>query len=738
MQNIPLYMRTMPEEFYNEFMIERNEYSQLVEQYYKQDFNIILQLATDYININFPDQAVLWVGGSRSWSMAFECNFRDKEKSSLERNSIIPGNFDVFILSNDKSVHEKVVCFLTYTFETYLAQHKQSHLAEYYQLTKEYGNINVNIRSKKEKCSLIFPTMQENCVLFPCQSLMIHIKSKKAKSHPLYEAQQNKKMDGSTGTMPFADAISVISLDSRDSQNRKSLPLVVKNKLLFYFESFVLPDVQISKIKQHLLSTSCVPNLNLQFLNPLGLLLFSEFIVTPRKEKGLNVDAFRKGLLLRTMQQSGRSPLEAYQAALNVYSDVFGSSKYFDPFLLRELLEKILVSLNFDITKVVEHEFIPRIRPYVNSFLRDFSESLDVMLDGDAFLVLVGGDAMRRYDANISQTSDFDTKIFVHPDYITAKHNSTRGSSKKRAKNKMLESLIVKDMSRFVTFLIEHKHDILRDAIIKEDFISEETYVSINLNVDGNQFRLRYIEKHSELPVDLFSIDFRTIVHIDYYKNRYSIPVDIPFLDVVLTSNEGVQQRDVVNLRTKYGVPVASLDYLLKDLEKTYTTPHLAAARYWNNKKDKDEMRYKTLRAIKSTNENSDMIIDHDLSITDKDENVYMDIDDTVSTNNTNNTNTNSTNNTTTTNITNSTSNTNTTNITNSNNNTNIDENTVDTYANELMWYNMYNEANMAAADKYAQEFEDLLQQERKKYIIKHKSPFNIRESHYLTQENDS
>jgi hypothetical protein len=333
--------------------------------------------------------------------------------------------------------------------------------------------------------------------------------------------------------------------------------------------------------------------MSIKYLNPMGLLMMSEFISVPRKHKGLNIDDFRKRLLLKAVNSiDSITPFDAYKQTLDVYFNIFNASDYIDKYMLQTLLQHMIQFTNVNIVEHIEKMFIPVIRPYINSFLRDFEIELMSLYKEDAFIALVGGDAMRRYDINISNTLDFDTKLYTNTKVL---------------RGKQIENLIIFQLSRFVTFLngdrvrfLTGKHQVYEINII------ENFQVKIKMLTNEGQFRLRYIKKNASLPVDLFSLDYRAKVEIQYRSATINMNIDVPFLDIVVIANGNDKTKhsknDVVDIEKSRVVPVATLDFLVGDLEKTYTTPNLAAARYWNDKNTKDINRYRILQNVKHYN----------------------------------------------------------------------------------------------------------------------------------------
>lgn len=314
--------------------------------------------------------------------------------------------------------------------------------------------------------------------------------------------------------------------------------------------------------------------------------MLSEFITTPRTNKQLNVDRIRKELLLNTLDKKGLSDFSAYKQIFESYFNIFGGSKYINIFLVDHFLQKIIKTSKTNVFEDVETNVINYIRPFINACIRHLNKRLST-LHPDAFIVLVGGDAMRRYDINISTTSDFDTKVYVPQQFLRQKR-----------KMAILQNLLVDELSKFVVMLNIFKNEILPSGSKVVNL--PELSIEYTINTPEKQFRLRFIEKSKSLPVNLYSIDYRTKIKIVYQRLTIELPFDIPLLDLVTVSNDNYPREKVVNSLLSQVVPVASLDFLLGDLTNTYNNVELASARYWNNKSSKDMFRFRILSDIKS------------------------------------------------------------------------------------------------------------------------------------------
>lgn len=624
---LPLYMKTVPEEYYDEFIKEREAFSLFMEKYFRDDINNILKSVNDSINEKYPDSTVVWIGGSRSWKKVFECYAPNVRLHKLETASIVPGNYDIFILSNNPQAHRDVVCMITSYFDKYIEAFRNPKifkLGEHFEVRTSYGNV-----KREGSCTVKFPSLKGSCTLFPCQSLIISLKSKDITSHPLY-AERKERMDRVrkqkdmmhgkknlgedmplSPLSPFASSTTVYF--SEDAE----YPLIVKPKIMVYAEAFVIPNMDIKAFKSAFLFSKCdstFMEMNLNYLNPKGLLLMSEYIKNARLSKGLNVDSYRKRLLLNTVVGSSVTVFSAYKEVLTDYINVFGNTMQANSYLVGDFVKALSIHSGFDVEEYIQTNFIDYIRPVTNSFLKYLSNKIDTEFGGDAFLVMVGGDAMRRYDINITNTSDFDTKLYVKDDLIQDRMETRRSKTKSRTK---IGDFLITELSQMVVFLIDNKwmmlDDVEKTAIEKSDF-----KIAYKFDDDGLQFRARYIEKNPGLPVDLYSIDFRASTKVSVMINNepyyFDVPIDIPFLDIVVTpardslfakEMKGGQldmsylKRKTVDENASSVIPVASLDFLLADLEKTYSSQALSASRYWNEKRNKDEHRFRVLSNVR-------------------------------------------------------------------------------------------------------------------------------------------
>lgn len=550
------------QEFYKDTIESRFKFSKLIKDNFKEQIQEII-LKPFYKEFKDNKNIVIWLGGSSSWENFFNCNYNGIIEDLLIQSSIIAGNFDIFVLTDNKETYDIASCFLFNLIKKFKENFEESGFAEKYKLT----NLS-DFSDKKGVCVPNVESTNENCVLFPCQAHQLNIQSK------------------SKGEL--------------------------KKKLLIYFEAYYIKDVNILVLKE-LVNNYCnnsFKDLGIPYLNEKGLLIFSEFIIGKRTEKGINVDKYRKELLLNFL--SGYINLsELYVNLLNYYIIIFLNTKKYNKNITNKLLLNIFKYDNKDINDIIEQNIITSIRPLINMFINELSKDIKIHFE-NSFLCIIGGDAMRRYNYNITKTTDYDIKLFLPLKYT------------KKKNKEIFNTFLIERLSYFVSFLITNKNNILLNNVNEYIFNAENGVIikcSFNILTDfSSQFRLRYIQKHPGFNIDLYSIDFRTIVFINIINgsqfHTYNINIDIPILDIVIHTLDNKlmysnqSESDIVN--NSFTIPIASLDFLLHNIETMYNKD--PSNRYFNNKNEKDLYRYNILNNLK--NEHLDFKKNLDIDIT--------------------------------------------------------------------------------------------------------------------------
>ena len=360
-------------------------------------------------------------------------------------------------------------------------------------------------------------------------------------------------------------------------------------------------------------------------------------------EFGINVDKYRQGLFLDNKKKEDIPHF--FENLLVKYEELFGKFKSYNAFFI----DKIKEIINFHRNKFFESFkdfiykwFVSKFRPYINSFIIEINKEL--YDNFKKILFIAGGDAMRRYKNDISFTKDIDTKLYIgniSEDDLSDKIKDLIIQERiKQGKDDIDVKLFIKDcvvgiitkhIVKLRNYLEQNINEIFADILSydKRNYdngygtkvLSFKTtnsiyYVDILLDSENDgfqQFRTRENKKRHDFPVDLYSIDYRTFIGEYDIKTKKLIgrkkAHDISILDVVL--------QDVDNFYPSYiqvfnDIPVASLNFLLEDFYKTYTTPDRALARISSGKVKKDIVRFNQIKDLYLKSINHDKEDKHD------------------------------------------------------------------------------------------------------------------------------
>lgn len=576
---VPTYMDIQPCKLFKEEISKRGEFARFVN-------NIEgLNSFVDTIVRTYSTPHILtWIGGSRAWKKAHEEYFKNEPLDVLTESAMLSaGNYDIFMIFDDKQLLMEKFKEVKKTIETYVKE-LSLRLVDNYSLEIKY----VKGSNIKEDEKL------EMCALFPCKSIAVEITfvpSSKRKTRN--SNSENISRSASSNSSVISSPSSQASVSSLNSERTKDLPNV-NNKLLLYIELSFLKNIKIELFRSEFLKGN--------YLNPNGLFMFSQFLKSPRTDKGINVDILRDNFIKRVIGAETNISLLLYQTA-DKYKEIFGTTYKYHQNFLNFLYMKAVYKLHeeqyhYDVEKYFTYNVMEILRPMINSCIAMFSNILKDTYFEQAFLLLVGGDAMRRYKDDITMTSDIDTKLYYDPKL-------------KRTQKDNLTNLILAFMSLFVN-IMNYTYKINVDDIYKlqsknnnneyniylpkvQQFNDDEAIKhTLNKNqLHIHQFRLRYIEESCEFPVDLFSIDLNIPVIVKIKnKEEFRSHITIPVFDMVLQKNDGsVSMKESIHDYTNTTVPVASLDFLKKDLDNTYSNVRKSRLRFNNDKVEKDKKR---------------------------------------------------------------------------------------------------------------------------------------------------
>lgn len=335
-------------------MIKRQEFS----QYILTELEYFLTTKIhDIYNITNKYNCVLWIGGSRSWYNLF----KDNNLDTIQKNSILPGNFDLFCVTNNPDDIKPIICKIKPIFDE-IKTHINKHIYECFSSLKS--------QRRSKKCELIDINKNEYCVFEPCHSIHLRI--------------------------------------DKDTDSHNVEFNCDKGKTLIYFECISLPN-KIKFIHNKLLTEKN----GFLFLNDFGVYLFSELILQDRN-KGYNIDFFRKQIIEKLISQHPNKlfHLYIYKQLIKSYRKLFYKTDYYKDYNIKHLIISYIKLVNENIIKDFESRIIETLRRYVEFYILNHLQPF--LHTNEQFIVAVGGDAIRQYVDNIKYTNDFDFKIYYN------------------------------------------------------------------------------------------------------------------------------------------------------------------------------------------------------------------------------------------------------------------------------------------------------------------------------------
>lgn len=584
--DLPIYMKARPEEMFCEAISKRKNFADVV----RQMDTVLRPKVKEVINSTNDANTISWIGGSRSWNKVYEkdiksSNCRIHERNALTNASVnVIGNYDIFVMHNGDVNSFKNL--LNNINNTVIELHKQLNQDNKYIFKVEYPRGAFN-RVNIDKLNM--------CTISPCKSVML----------------------------------TMTKLSNSRTRSSASPPATTfEDKLLVYIEIGFIKDLRIQYMRDNL-----IMSLNsLNYLNGYGLIMFSMLIDQSRvKEKGLDVDLYRDNLI-KCYLKSHKTHAVFIDKIIQIYRGSFpvnipfyqeNLSKLYIDNILRH--HKELTNSPTDLKEKITLVVIEALRPMINTCILLIQQVLNAKPHKskyDAYIVMVGGDAMRRYEPSITITNDIDTKIYY--DGTNSKQFLELILSCTILCTKLLEYTTVYDVQKSCSYKpsaknIRYNSNTNAASLNKSYTVSWRSIKTSNgedldenaLNSKGNNlFRPRFIEESDSFPVNLFSIDMCVPIEVNIENQTYTSKLTIPVLDIVVQKRTQTQTEasDITFMKlnptlhassTKF--PNASLSFLINDLEKTYSIEDTACARFVNLKNEKDKRRLETLRQIQQT-----------------------------------------------------------------------------------------------------------------------------------------
>lgn len=617
-------------DFLENYIIDKNNNIGINNWIIKNIWNI----ENNYINIKNPDYTY-WFSGGTSWSEIY--NFREKytkeENISLSQGNNILNYIYVINNNNTDNFENKIKRIyeilkelqvnlsnddindieIIYTKNIEINDNNEFKF-NYYKDKTQYNKpsiFNLKLKFKNNQLGGARPPKKRNT-----KGFLKLIKEQKILEQQGIIKNNNNKQLLLLLNNTFYYAINNI----KDDKNIFEINFEVYNSK---FDGNDFVNSLIEKINDNYLNISKIKNNSndilviksqINKLNNYGMMTYSYLTLTDKsQDMGLNIEEYRQQIFLNKELKNNKIEIKKFLEKIkNKYEIIYKNTKFYNIFFIEKLDNLILNNTieNYDnFISFIEKLFITIFRPAINSFIIEINNELEEKYGLKLFIA--GGDAMRRYKNNISFTKDIDTKLYIgknNPNkqdiiIIIAKHIVKLRNYLEENYTKMLEiqTLRIDENNNKITDILNYSNEKIKYFYKdknnnKYECIINLTYPDEKTKKSYQQFRVREIKKSNLFPVDLYSIDFQTIINYSGFNNiKEEKKINISILDVVLEEGEYKNTNyTIVN-----NIPVASLDFLIADLEKTYTIPDRALARISSGKYKKDIERYNELIRIR-------------------------------------------------------------------------------------------------------------------------------------------
>jgi len=288
------------------------------------------------------------------------------------------------------------------------------------------------------------------------------------------------------------------------------------------------------------------------------------------------------------------------------YNDIFYRTVFYKEKAFIKLLDKFLKTTNIgSFMNNLEIEIIEKFRPFINACILNINVELQSVpeFNNDIGIYIAGGDAIRRYKNDVTQTKDIDTKIYIPKKY----HENN-------AYLELIVRIIYSNVIKLYTYFLIYKDSVLgqqnkqRIEKYSSSLFDYEVKIDLYNLIDKkiSNFKFRQLYKKPSFPVDLFSLDYKAETSFTITKKDtlevVSLPFnfEISFLDIVvemLDTNESYYKKYSI---FSNNLPISTLEFLIEDLTKTYNSIKSSSFRFLSGKIEKDHTRYDTLLKIKN------------------------------------------------------------------------------------------------------------------------------------------
>jgi hypothetical protein len=387
-----------------------------------------------------------------------------------------------------------------------------------------------------------------------------------------------------------------------------------KNIIEYFHDNFIERNIDPYEVKNQL-----------NKLNETGALLFAYLNTYDKKnEMGLNINKYRQKIFLECYKDNPIHIQNTFKNILVIYNNLYHQKWLHDIYFVEKIQNVISKYSSYHYESYVDFFFkwfVSLFRPAVNAFIMEINQELYNKFAVKLFIA--GGDAMRRYDPNISFTKDIDTKLYIKNAVSKLKMSKLEQENAKRL------AVHKEDMDSTTPIVVVREKGIIKKQIIDtvaKHIVKLRNYLEQNISailqyrgttiyssdkdynyviclstvpdnkINNQRFRTREIRKSKDFPVDLYSIDFKTYL-IKEDKNGTVIDIkdlDISVLDVVL--EDDVDYHSYYHTNTD--IPVASPYFIINDFTNTYNDDNRALARIASDKYIKDIERYNKMYQV--------------------------------------------------------------------------------------------------------------------------------------------
>jgi hypothetical protein len=585
--------------------------------------NIILDIETD---INNETEYTYWTDTGITWRNWCQSILGVIDKlDEIQKLSLIPSFFKInYIFSNEEKYKNKINK-IKELLEILLTKINEKLRKEGLQIILEENNSITEDRYNKINIQLVFEKINQQ----------------------MQEGGARKPKKKPSGILAFAAHLKekpVQRLKKYNIENFKKLLLNSSDKFILvdfnieYFKNFNIKRFNDIYIKTHLEKIKGGFDYNekrysLKRLNENGMMIFCLLNLTSVADDfGLSINKIRKDIFFKYYTGNKEDFFDKLKKS---YSVVFLGTKTYK-FFFEDIIDKIIYKLKNKTYEssidIIDRWIVSMFRPYVNSFIIQTNEILFRRFKIKLFIA--GGDAMRRYDYDISFTNDIDTKLYIKgaepveddPDNMELMNKIqpiTGIDEKEDIIRDEIVKIIAENMAKLRNYLEKNIETVFYELLqftppnpIKEKGIEVISFklgtdiIKFDLLLPGDKkdkyqhFRTRETKKRDDFPVFLYSIDFRCAFKIFNANGviiKESHTHDISVLDVVV--QDGVRDKydeEYINeVQTgDTSIPVASLEFLLKDFDQTYHTDDRALARISSGKVKKDIERFNRIKDI--------------------------------------------------------------------------------------------------------------------------------------------